>query len=133
MKKILFILSAVVFFFSSTLFIYNDAAIAASGTLTIPAGEVTGGLGMIPGICVLPHHDTFGQGWAVRLAKTVPKSIFVGIDEETGILSEQPTGQWRVYGKGKATVYAGDAKACYKSGQAFSLKKQSGPTNRKGV
>ena len=45
------------------------------------AGEVHPGLGLLPGVCVLPHHDTFGQGWASMLQRLLPGTTLIGIDE----------------------------------------------------
>ena len=43
------------------------------------------GLNLLPGSCVLPHHNTFGKTWASPLAEQNPELIFIGIDEETGM------------------------------------------------
>jgi cyanophycinase len=85
------------------------------------AREALKGLGLVPGACVLPHHDTFGQVWASRLAKLLPGAVLVGIDEETGMLNDGPWGQWQVYGKGMVTLYRGNQTICYKSGKVFAL------------
>jgi cyanophycinase len=31
--------------------------------------NIFSGLGLIPGACILPHHDTFGKSWAPELVK----------------------------------------------------------------
>jgi cyanophycinase len=67
--------------------------------------RVLPGLNLLPGLCVLPHHDTFGKTWAPRLKRLLPEALLVGIDEETGLLNDGPAGQWTVYGKGAVTVY----------------------------
>jgi len=61
------------------------------------------GLNLLPGTCVLPHHDTFGKGWAAHLSDLLPDSTLVGIDEQTGMIDDAPGGQWNVYGKGAVT------------------------------
>jgi len=79
------------------------------------------GLNLLPGVCVLPHHDTFGKNWAPLLAGTLPKALLVGIDEETGMLNDGPNGQWTVYGKGAVTVYKPEGLAVFHHAQRFML------------
>jgi cyanophycinase len=67
--------------------------------------RVMDGLKLIDGICVLPHHNTFGQTWAARLRKLLPNTILLGIDEETGVICGVSEGLGRVHGKGKITLY----------------------------
>ena len=74
--------------------------------LNDPHGQgTTAGLGLIPDAIVLPHHNTFGQGWADRLREILPDATLIGIDEETAMISEGPAQQWRVYGAGDVTLY----------------------------
>ena len=83
--------------------------------------SVVEGLNFLPGTCFLPHHNTFGQGWAAQLAKLLPGQVLIGVDEQTGILNDGVDGAWRVYGKGAATIYRGGKLAVYVPGQAFHL------------
>ena len=76
--------------------------------------EILSGLGLIPGVCVLPHHDTFGKTWAPRLRELLPGTILIGIDEQTGLLSKEDMSEWRVHGKGSVVIYQGDQ--TFKSG-----------------
>ena len=85
------------------------------------AGEVVKGLNLVAGACVLPHHNTFGKGWAPALSRLLPEAILVGIDEETGMLNDGPEGGWQVYGKGAVTLYGANQTACYGPGDAFTL------------
>ncbi len=74
--------------------------------LNDPRGEGTAsGLGLIPDAIVLPHHNTFGQGWADRLRELLPNATLVGIDEETAMISGDESHTWRVYGAGDVTLY----------------------------
>ncbi len=74
--------------------------------LNDPRGQgTTAGLGIVPGACVLPHHNTFGQGWADSLRTILPNATLVGIDEETAMISEGSAQHWRVYGAGDVTLY----------------------------
>lgn len=74
--------------------------------LNDPHGQgTTTGLGLIPDAIVLPHHNTFGQGWADRLRESLPEATLIGIDEETAMISVGPAQHWRVYGAGDVTLY----------------------------
>ena len=74
--------------------------------LNDPRGQGTAaGLGLVPNACVLPHHNTFGQGWADRLRALLPNATLVGIDEETAMISDKSGHDWRVYGAGDVTLY----------------------------
>ena len=69
------------------------------------SSRVMEGLKLIDGICVLPHHNTFGKNWASRLSELLPKIVLLGIDEETGVICRVSEGIGRVNGKGKLTLY----------------------------
>ena len=87
-------------------------------------GQVVEGLGLLPNICVLPHHNTFGKGWASRLHHLLPNALLLGIDEQTGILDDGPQGKkvgWHIYGKGTVTLYHHGNPTIYRSGEAFGL------------
>jgi cyanophycinase len=77
------------------------------------------GLNLLNGICVLPHHDTFGHTWASRLTGLLPDSVLAGIDEETGVICDLSGGQGQVYGKGQLTLYSGDQVRRYGPNRAF--------------
>ncbi|MBX0327689.1 Type 1 glutamine amidotransferase-like domain-containing protein [Oscillochloris sp. ZM17-4] len=86
-------------------------------------GELLDGLGLVPGVCVLPHHNTFGARWAPRLLAEAPALTLLGIDEYTAVVAEQSVARntWRVYGPGAATVYRGGAAITYQDGGTFHL------------
>jgi cyanophycinase len=67
--------------------------------------SVVEGLDLIKGLCILPHHDTFGKNWAACLKKRLPDTALLGIDEETGLICRVSEGRGRVHGKGKITLY----------------------------
>jgi cyanophycinase len=80
------------------------------------------GLGLIPNACVLPHHNTFGKGWAARLERVLPQAILLGIDERTGMLDDDAPGRqagWRVYGQGQVTLYHQGAPSAFPAGASF--------------
>ena len=54
---------------------------------------------------MIPHHNTFGKGWAPKLAAMLPGVVLIGIDEQTGMIDDGPQGLWTVYGKGAVTLY----------------------------
>ncbi len=78
------------------------------------------GLNLIPGTCVLPHHNNFGKTWAKQLTQTLPNSILIGIDERTGVLSDQDGG-WQVHGAGEVTLYWAGSTVRYGRGERFSF------------
>lgn len=85
-------------------------------------GQVVEGLGLLPNTCVLPHHNTFGKGWASRLTTLLPNALLLGIDEQTGMLDDGQEGKkvgWRVYGKGAVTLYRNGHPTVYRSGMTF--------------
>jgi len=85
------------------------------------SSKVVEGLAMLPNACVLPHHNTFGKGWAARLAALLPESVLLGIDERTAMLDDGAGGAWRVYGQGAVTLYRQGQATAYASGAQFEL------------
>lgn len=85
--------------------------------------QVAQGLGMLPNTCVLPHHNTFGKGWAAQLGALLPGSILLGIDERTAMLDDDAAGAWRVYGPGAVTLYRDGLATVYRSGEQFEIGK----------
>ena len=79
------------------------------------------GLGLCNGICVVPHHDTYGGDWVSAVTTLFPEGIIMGIDEQTGVLSETEPGLWRVYGKGAVTLYRGGRQERFTIDQSFGL------------
>jgi cyanophycinase len=62
------------------------------------------GLGLVPNLCVLPHHNTFGASWVTTLVTQIPDTPLLGIDEATAWL-RSGDGPWQVYGPGAITLY----------------------------
>jgi cyanophycinase len=85
------------------------------------AGKVLPGLGLFPGICILPHHNTFGRSWAPVLKRLVPGTTLIGIDEQTGLLGKTPDGMWEVLGSGVVTLYRQEERIVFGSEQPFRL------------
>jgi len=85
------------------------------------SGQALPGLNLLPGCCVLPHHNTFGITWAPRLGRLLPGACLIGIDEETGLLNDGPAGEWTVCGQGAVTVYEPHGQRTYHHGQQLEL------------
>ncbi|MDA8142301.1 MAG: Type 1 glutamine amidotransferase-like domain-containing protein [Desulfobacteraceae bacterium] len=83
--------------------------------------EIVPGLGAIANCCVLPHHNTFGQLWAPLLQKELPQATLIGIDEETGMVSDSNLERWQVLGGGKVTLYIKGAQFTFTDGKRFRL------------
>ncbi len=84
--------------------------------------QIVEGLGLLPNTCVLPHHNTFGKGWAQRMTVYLPNAVLLGIDEQTGMLDDGDGGRkigWRVYGQGAVTLYRNGQPTIYKAGESF--------------
>ena len=84
-------------------------------------GQVFDGLGLVPGTLVLPHHNTFGKGWAARLSTQLPGVTLLGIDEQTGLVSSADGSRWSVLGAGQAVLYRGGKPERHPTGSEFSL------------
>jgi len=82
-------------------------------------GKVERGLNLVSNACVLPHHNTFGKNWAGKLKELLPGVTLLGIDERTGMLTDD--GEWIVEGSGVITVYDGDEMHVYERRQRFSF------------
>ena len=63
------------------------------------------GLNVLPGACVLPHHNRSGRRWAAKLLDELPGFTLIGIDEQTGMINDREEGGWSVYGAGSVTIY----------------------------
>lgn len=84
-------------------------------------GQALPGLGLLPGICILPHHASFGKRWAPALQAQFPQAALLGIDERTGLLDDGPAGEWSAYGQGAATLYRQGQVSAHPAGQLFRL------------
>lgn len=84
-------------------------------------GKIHEGLNLVSNSLVLPHHNTFGKGWAPRLSKQIPNVTLIGIDEQTGMLNDGENGTWNVYGAGEVTLYRSGEVETYQAGKTFSI------------
>jgi cyanophycinase len=68
-------------------------------------GALTLGLGLIPGIAVMPHYDTWSEEKAQRTVQLATGHLRIAaVDERTALIRE-PSGDWVVAGVGQVTVY----------------------------
>ena len=86
------------------------------------SSRIAEGLKLIKGLCILPHHETFGKDWAPRLSQLLPDIVLVGIDEETGLICDISAETGCVHGKGKITVYHDGRIEPIEPGQEFNLR-----------
>jgi cyanophycinase len=84
-------------------------------------GTVIDGLNLIPGTCVIPHYDSFGNTWASPLATLLPEDVLIGICEQTGMIDDGEDGEWKVYGKGWITIGKSKENKIYHPGDTFSF------------
>jgi cyanophycinase len=116
----------------SVLEAYQDGAVIAgssAGAMVLcqfyydPAtGQVCDGLNLVRNACVLPHHNTFGKGWAARLLSELPGVTLLGIDESTGLLDDGSGENWAVSGGGTVTLYQGNQIAVSRAGESIVMR-----------
>jgi hypothetical protein len=80
------------------------------------------GLGLAPGVAVLPHHATLSKRWAVDLMRAAlpPMVALVGLDDSTAMLLPQAS----VHGPGQVTLYMPQGPAAYSAGAVVPLRPQ---------
>lgn len=89
------------------------------------------GLGLAPGLAVLPHFDRTRQflsegQFQAALAAAPPGATVVGIDEDTALVQQpaqgDPPRRWRVTGRQSVTVFDGAGRArVYGAGEEIEL------------
>lgn len=68
-------------------------------------GAFTVGLGLLDGMAILPHADTWSEDKSHRTLQLAPKGLIVAaVDERTALLRD-PDGAWRVEGAGEVVAY----------------------------
>jgi cyanophycinase len=68
-------------------------------------GAFTLGLGLLSGVAVVPHHDTWSEEKVHRTRQLAPKGLVVaGVDERTALVRD-PDGRWSVEGAGAVTIW----------------------------
>jgi cyanophycinase len=66
------------------------------------------GLGLITGVAVIPHFETFGAGWVESAKAGAPRDdvVLLGLDERTAAVWADET--WRAMGPGSVTLISDD-------------------------
>jgi cyanophycinase len=78
------------------------------------------GLGLVPGLVIVPHYDAIPETLVAPLVLAAPKgAIVVGIDEDTAIVGRDRA--WQVQGRGRATIWRGLRRERHRADSAFSL------------
>jgi cyanophycinase len=78
------------------------------------------GLGLAPGVAVLPHYDAWPEPMTALLALQAPSGVdVVGIDEHTALVGRD--GAWQVHGPGRVTVWQGRRRVRYRRGDVVRL------------
>lgn len=78
------------------------------------------GLGLAPGVAVIPHYDSPPETFLALVALQAPRGVAVlGIDEETAAVVRN--GAWQVHGRGRVTVWRGRHRERYRRGEAFRV------------
>jgi cyanophycinase len=74
-------------------------------------------LGLVPGVAVLPHFETFGHRWVESAERAAPRSdvVLLGVGERTAALHVD--GSWRALGDGSVTVIAGGQRRRFAPGE----------------
>lgn len=85
------------------------------------SGKIVEGLNLVRNSLILPHHNTFGKGWAPRLVKEIPNVTLIGIDEQTGMLNDGENGAWNVYGAGEVVLYRNGQVETYGVGESVPV------------
>ena len=68
-------------------------------------GAFTLGLGLLAGVAVVPHHDTWSEEKVHRTQQLAPKGLVVaGVDERTALV-RSGEGQWSIEGAGAVTIW----------------------------
>ena len=76
-------------------------------------------LGIVPGVAVLPHFETFGHRWIDSARRGHDDVTLLGIDERSAALWED--GAWRALGGGGVTVIRGDERRRFDDGPIAGL------------
>ncbi|HEY1421031.1 MAG TPA: Type 1 glutamine amidotransferase-like domain-containing protein [Candidatus Dormibacteraeota bacterium] len=79
----------------------------------------TDALGVVPGIAVLPHYETFGHKWVESARRELPAATLLGIDERSAAVWRENDG-WRAMGPGVVTVIKGGETAVFEAGAKVS-------------
>ncbi len=78
------------------------------------------GLGVVPGVTVIPHYDAWPEPLSVLFILQAPRgTAILGIDENTALVGRD--GAWQVQGSGRVTVWHGRNRERFRRGEVFRL------------
>ncbi len=93
--------------------------VGAGRFLKVPVGWQDG-LGLVPGIVVVPHYDAIPETFVAPLVLAAPKgALVIGIDEETALVGRD--GTWQVQGRGRVTVWRGMKRERHREGSSVTF------------
>jgi len=75
-------------------------------------------LGLVPGVAVLPHFETFGHRWIESARRELPGGTLLGVDERSAAVWHD--GSWRARGPGVITLIEGDKTERYENGATIA-------------
>jgi cyanophycinase len=76
------------------------------------------GLGVVPGMAVLPHYDAMPEAVMALWAMQGPSgAVVLGIDEDTALVGRD--GVWQVHGESRVTVWRGRHRERLRAGDVF--------------
>jgi len=77
-------------------------------------------LGLVPGIAVLPHFDTFGKNWVDSALERAPADVtLLGLDERTGAVWHGDA--WQALGPGLVTVITRAERRAFRADAAIDV------------
>jgi cyanophycinase len=68
-------------------------------------GAFTLGLGLLEGVAIVPHHDTWSEEKAQRTQQLAPKGLVVAEVDERTALVRNGDGKWSAEGAGTVTIW----------------------------
>jgi cyanophycinase len=78
----------------------------------------TDALGLVAGVAVLPHFETFGHRWIESARRELPGVTLLGIDERSAAVWQD--GSWLAAGPGAVTLITQEKSERYESGARIS-------------
>jgi cyanophycinase len=97
----------------------HQLRVGGRGFLGLPVGWQDG-LGLVPGLVVVPHYDAIPETLVAPLVLAAPEgALVVGIDEDTAVVGRD--GARRVQGRGRVTVWRGLRRERHRAGAAVSF------------
>ncbi len=78
------------------------------------------GLGVAPGVSVVPHYDAWPEPLSALIAFQAPRgTVVLGIDEGTAVIGHD--GGWQVHGVSRVTVWRGRRRERFRAGEVFRI------------